>query len=83
MAMTEKTALTIVIDYAGRWGENFEEQFPRRLDASMTDEQVKEIVTDHGSQKIDDWELDEALGLRDLWKAMELIQGMIKDRTEA
>jgi len=62
-------ALEIVSDYASRWGENFEEQYRERVTAEMTDEQVKEMMTDHGSQKVDQWELDEAIGLRNLWRA--------------
>jgi len=61
--MTVLEALPILLDYASRWGENFEENFSERIDADMTDEQIKSLI----DPELDD--LDEAIGLRNLWRA--------------
>ena len=66
--MTVLEALPILLDYASRWGENFEENFSERIDADMTDEQIKSLI----DPELDD--LDEAIGLRNLWRALETIR---------
>ena len=71
--MTNEAALDIVIDFAARWGENFEEQFTKRPDANTTDEECAAIAE---ASKFDDTEEDhEVRDIRDLWRAIELLRG--------
>jgi len=77
-ALDAEQALQIVSDYASRWGENFEEQFPERLEASMTDEQVKAIITRDGTT--DTFDIEEAISLRDLWRALQTVNMIIEQQ---
>jgi hypothetical protein len=69
--MTREQAISIVCDIASRWGENTEEGFPRRLQATDTDAALKEMTGDTGGEY---YELEDLQEVRDLWQAIELLQ---------
>ena len=74
MTMTKQRALEIVIALASRWGENAEESFSRRIQASDTDEQLAEIVRRSYGK---DSTLGLASDIRDLWRAVDVLNGML------
>lgn len=65
--MTKEEAIAIVCSIAARFGENAEEGFSTRIEASMTDEQCKVIADNSGAEE------DEVKEIRDLWRACELL----------
>jgi hypothetical protein len=64
--MTTSEAIQVLVDLAGRWGENAEEDFSRRISANDTDEDCAKIAAD--SQH----ETEDVLEVRDLWLAVEV-----------
>jgi hypothetical protein len=64
--MTREQAIAIVVGIAATWGENAEEAFGRVL-AGDSDEQCAAIAQSSGA------ELDEVKTVRDLWRAIELL----------
>jgi len=65
--MNVKEALDHVIGVAAMWGENQEEGFSRRVNASDTDEDCKDNA--EGT----DWEFDDVKQVRDLWLAIDVL----------
>lgn len=70
--MTREQAIAIVIDIASRWGENSEEQLPRRVTAADSDDDL--IAMLKGETDVDDYDLETAKECRDLWKAIDILQ---------
>jgi len=75
MAVTE--ALQILVDIAGRWGENEEEKFPRRIKAEDKNIDLANMIGN------DDYTLADAAEIRDLWRAIEVIQEEFSKPIEA
>jgi hypothetical protein len=63
--MTRAEAIAILIEYAGRWAENMEEGFLRRIEAGDDDAVLAEKAGD---------EIEEAREVRDVWRAIEVLQ---------
>lgn len=63
--MTEQEALRVLVDMAGRYGENAEEAFSRRVTSSDTDDDCKAIAdaSEVGAAEV--------IEIRDLWRAIE------------
>jgi hypothetical protein len=55
------------MDMAGRWGENAEEEFTRRINAEDTNEDLEKITLSKG-------ELERAIEIRDLWMAVKIVE---------
>ena len=64
--MTHKEAMVIVLEIASSWGENAEEAFPRRLQATDTDDDLVALAEN-------EYELEEAKTIRNLWQAIVLL----------
>jgi hypothetical protein len=73
--LSRAAAIAEITDKACRWGENFEEGFTERAEADWTDEKCAEIA------EASEFEADEVQEVRDLWRAIALLQkgGPTKD----
>jgi len=67
--MTKEEAITIVCDIATRWGENLEEDFPSRINATMSDVECEAIAARSASS----YHVDDIIEVRDLWRAVALL----------
>jgi hypothetical protein len=65
--MTDKEAIDILLDIASRWGENVEEGFANRVNATDSDETCKLNATKS------EVELEEVIEVRNLWRACEIM----------
>jgi hypothetical protein len=65
--MSLSEAVQILMDMAGRWGENAEEEFTRRINAEDTNEDLEKITLSKG-------ELERAIEIRDLWMAVKIVE---------
>jgi hypothetical protein len=64
--MTREQALKMVISVAQQWGENTEESLSgRRINPSDTDEYLREEY---------DVDFEQAVAVRDLWRAIGVLQ---------
>jgi hypothetical protein len=68
--MTLQEALDHVCGIATNWGENAEEAYTRRIEASDTDE----ILRDKAGPGADEADLDSMREIRDLWRAIEMLR---------
>jgi hypothetical protein len=68
--MNTAKALAIVCDMASRYGENYEEGFSRRITADDSDEACQAVV----DQCAGEYDLDDVLEIRDLWRAINTLQ---------
>ena len=66
--MTHEQALAHVLDIASRFGENVEEGFAQRVQASDSDEVCAYNADQSGA------DLEEVILVRDLWRAVEVLQ---------
>lgn len=68
--MTKAEALAVVLERAGRWAENAEEFYPRRLTAEDTDEDLATLVAENAEYGDDVENLKE---IRDVWLALKTL----------
>lgn len=82
--MSLSEAVQILVDIASRWGENAEEDFARRIDASDTDEALKALVEDDKvNDQIDVYRQQTAIEIRNLWRAIEIANKEFSSKVEA
>lgn len=77
--MTLTTAVQILVDCASRWGENAEEEYTRRIKTSDSIPDLEKLLTE-GDR---DFLLNQAIEIRDLWRAIEVAQREINKPIEA
>jgi hypothetical protein len=63
---------------ASRYGENYEEGFSRRITADDSDEACQAVV----DQCAGEYDLDDVLEIRDLWRAINTLQSADADAVD-
>lgn len=74
-----KLTLETLISGAASWAENQEEIFPRRIDAADTDSDLAEMIA-HGLNDTDAYDIEQAILIRDTWRAIEYAQSMLAQK---
>lgn len=74
-----RLALETLINAAGSWAENQEEIFPRRLNASDSDSDLAAMF-DAGINDEDAYDMEQAILIRDTWRAIEYAQSMLAQK---
>jgi len=70
--ISKAEALAFVISVAARYGENSEECYSERIEAHHTDDDLRRIVNKDYAGTAQD--LEDAKYLRDLWRAINILQ---------
>lgn len=75
--MPRKDAVDVIVDLAGRWGENAEEELPHRLSGKESDQELTDMLrgADPQGREPEGWEVDNAKRIRDLWRATGVLRG--------